>query len=210
MKHVDVLHSCAIMTATVQTAERQGRHWYHISTPKLTIHALMQESIHCSSTGIFLSSKAPELNIMHTGARSLKRAGAVLSGESCIPREQGRARSYTSNLCFGLHLWWNPYSGFSLRRMRDYWNETVRHTTHRHPEVWATHKNYVKNMKYIWKIFPKATFTSRFDLAHCLSQLKIRPWKMPIVRLLICVRLVEQRKAVSLPGIYKTLIILLI
>lgn len=27
------------------------------------------------------------------------------------------------------------------------------------------------------KMFPKATFTSRFDLTHCLSQLKIRPWK---------------------------------
>lgn len=47
-------------------------------------------------------------------------------------------------------------------------------------------------MKYIWKTFPKATFTSRFDLAHCLSQLKIRPWKMPVVRLLICVQLVDK------------------
>lgn len=203
MKHVDVLHSCAIMTATVQTAERQGRHWYHISTPKLTIHVLMQESIHCSSTGIFLSSPAKHQSWISCiqGQDHWKGQGLcwVVNPVSQGNREKQGVTLATCALAFicdEIPTVGSYYGEWGTTEMRQALTQPT--------DIWATHKNYVKNMKYIWKMFPKATFTSRFDLAHCLSQLKIRPWKMPIVRLLICVQLVEQRKAVSLPGIYKT------
>lgn len=101
MKHTDILQGCAIRKATVQTGERQGRHRYHVSTPKLTIHVFTQEVI-CSLLHWhipLLSSKAPQLSITHTGARSLKRGRAVLSGESYMPREQGRGRSPTLATC---------------------------------------------------------------------------------------------------------------
>lgn len=59
-------------------------------------------------------------------------------------------------------------------------------------------------------MFPKATFTSRFDLAHCLSQLKIGPWKNGNCETAYFHVVTRKGKVVGLPGINKTLIILLI
>lgn len=104
----------------------------------------------------------------------------VLSSKSCIPREQGRSSTLTISVftfaCDEISTVGSYYGDRGATEIKIPITDPA--DTHTLIPLSKSLGNVgIIFYQSIGKMFPKATFTSRSDLAHCLSQLKIRPWK---------------------------------